>query len=84
MIITIKDGVQWNTESEKQSDAAIQWYREEVQPLIDESTPQKDKYGRPYLWEVEIDGVKIVVERIYVSTSNSWAMEKDVITLKVA
>ena len=82
MIITIKDGVQWNTESEKQSDAAIQWYREEVQPLIDESTPQKDKYGRPYLWEVEVDGVNVCVIREYVSQSSSWAMLKDVITIK--
>lgn len=81
MIITIKDGVQWDTESTKQTDAAIQWYRESVQPLINEARAKVDKYGRPYWWEVEVDGVKVTVERIYVSASNSWAMLEDKITV---
>jgi hypothetical protein len=84
MQIKIKEGVVWDTESTKQSEATIEWYRANVQPIIDEAHPQNDKYGRPVKWQVEVDGVVVIKTRIYTSESNSWAMEKDVITLKVA
>ena len=84
MQIKIKEGVVWDTESSKQSEAAIEWYRTNVQPVIEEANPQNDKYGRPAIWQVEVDGVVVIKTRIYTSESNSWAMEKDEITLKVA
>lgn len=89
MLITLIDGVQWNTESSQQSEEAMQWLREEVMPRMgtqigefDKTEPSFDAYMRPINWEVRMPTCIVTITREYVRpNSSSWAMKKDSIVV---
>ncbi len=77
MLIEIKDNIVWNTDSNKQSEEAIQWLQNDVLPLLNESTPLYDTFKRPYSWVVIVDNVQIEKRRNYINESTSWAMASE-------
>lgn len=89
MEIQIKDGIAWNTEAAEQTEAALNWMREENLSRLGMSeketgmiTPEFDKFRRPYKWVIEHDTCIVEIVREYVEpNSPSWAMKKDVITV---
>ena len=79
MLITIKDNIVWDTETNIQTEETIQWFKTEVQPLLEKAEPVLDLYNRPFSWVVIVDGVQVEKRRNYIHESTSWAMKNEII-----
>lgn len=87
MKITVTDGVEWDTTQNQQSDAAMNWLRENVITRMgtkvgefDKTEPEFDAHNRPYEWCITMPTCLVTITREYVKpNSSSWALRKDTV-----
>ena len=82
MIIEVAPGINWDTETQQQSEAAINWIQEEVRPNLNNQT--FDPFKRPDERVYENDTVIVTEKQVYISETGDWARKgvKYFVTLK--
>lgn len=71
MTIEVTPGVFWDTETQQQSQDAIDWINETVRPNLSE--PTLDKYNRPDERYYENDTVIVTQKQVYIKEGHDWA-----------
>lgn len=70
MIIEVKTGVFWDTETTIQSEEAIQWLQEDVRPNL--SAPTMDEFQRPYERTFFNETVTVIERQVYINQNYDW------------
>lgn len=81
MIIEVKEGVFWDTETTLQSEEAIAWLQEDVRPNF--SAPVMDAYQRPAVRTFENETVTVTENQIYIAENYDWARKGVEYTIKL-